>query len=217
MKHADLHDTPADLAALYVAGALPEGQRTEFEAHLVTCELCRSEVGELASVAAALAADVPPVTPSAELRAKILNTLPSSSTVAAARAESDSAGGASQPWKLWKPRPGAEDVGLHILRRDDGVWEDTASPGVRVRRLFVDAERNQFTALIRMTPGSSYPRHVHNGAEECLVLEGELHVGDTVLRAGDYQRAPAGSQHGVQSTETGCLLLIVSSLTDELY
>jgi anti-sigma factor ChrR (cupin superfamily) len=67
-----------------------------------------------------------------------------------------------------------------------------------------------------MDAGSSYPRHVHNGAEECLVLEGDIRMGDAVLHAGDYQYAPPDTLHGVQSTEKGCLLLITSSLSDEL-
>jgi hypothetical protein len=37
-----------------------------------------------------------------------------------------------------------------------------------------------------------------------------------VLCAGDYQFAAGGSEHRVQSTEGGCLLLIVSSQDDEL-
>ncbi|MBI3758220.1 MAG: cupin domain-containing protein [Deltaproteobacteria bacterium] len=104
-----------------------------------------------------------------------------------------------------------------VTRADGGVWEETGVQGVRVKRLSVDKQKDQFTALVRMEAGSSYPRHIHNGAEECLVLEGELRVGPEVLRAGDYQRAPAGSRHGVQSTDNGCLLLIVSSLSDEMY
>jgi anti-sigma factor ChrR (cupin superfamily) len=70
--------------------------------------------------------------------------------------------------------------------------------------------------LVRMDPGSSYPGHLHAGVEECFVLEGELRVGEEVLRRGDYQRADEGSEHGIQWTEKGCLLLIVSSQDDEL-
>jgi len=36
------------------------------------------------------------------------------------------------------------------------------------------------------------------------------------MRAGDYQRAETGSTHPVQSTRGGCLLLLTSSLRDEL-
>ena len=73
------------------------------------------------------------------------------------------------------------------------------------------------TALFRMAAGSEYIPHVHAGPEECYVLEGDLHVGDDiVMHAGDYQRAPAGSVHGVQRTEGGCLLLVSSSMHDEV-
>jgi quercetin dioxygenase-like cupin family protein len=103
-----------------------------------------------------------------------------------------------------------------VQRADEAVWEKTPIPGITTRILFVDPPRNQFTALVRMEPGASYPGHVHGGPEECLVLEGELCVGgDTVLRKGDYQRAAGGSRHGVQSTQTGCLLLVTSSLNDD--
>ena len=72
------------------------------------------------------------------------------------------------------------------------------------------------TMLVRMEAGSSYPQHIHDGPEECYVLQGDLRVGDEVLGRGDYQRAAPGSRHGIQSTENGCLLFIVSSLTDEI-
>jgi anti-sigma factor ChrR (cupin superfamily) len=70
--------------------------------------------------------------------------------------------------------------------------------------------------LVRMTEGASYPSHRHAAAEECLVLEGDLIVGEDVLRAGDFQRSEAGSVHPPQSTRAGCLLYILSSLEDEL-
>jgi anti-sigma factor ChrR (cupin superfamily) len=70
--------------------------------------------------------------------------------------------------------------------------------------------------LVRMPAGASYPRHRHAGAEQCYVLEGDLRFGGRVFRAGDYQCADADSIHDVQYTEAGCLLLIVSSLHDEI-
>ena len=70
--------------------------------------------------------------------------------------------------------------------------------------------------MFRMAPGTSYPSHVHDGAEECYVLEGDLHVGDVVLGPGDFQRATPGSHHVEQRTDGGCLLLVNSSLSDEM-
>ena len=85
-----------------------------------------------------------------------------------------------------------------------------------MKPLFVDRERDYVTMLVRMAPGTSYPCHRHGGAEECYVLQGDLHVAGQVLHSGDHQRADDASEHGVQSTEEGCLLLIVSSQHDEL-
>jgi anti-sigma factor ChrR (cupin superfamily) len=68
-----------------------------------------------------------------------------------------------------------------------------------------------------MAPGTSYPAHRHGGAEECFVLEGDLRVGaDLHMRAGDFQRAEEGSVHPDQTTDHGCVLLIVSSTADEI-
>ena len=78
----------------------------------------------------------------------------------------------------------------------------------------VDFTRDLVTMMIRMEPGSSYSPHRHAGPEQCFVLEGDLSVGDDVMRPGDYQYAPAQSRHGVQRTDQGCLLLITSSLSD---
>jgi anti-sigma factor ChrR (cupin superfamily) len=111
---------------------------------------------------------------------------------------------------------GAPPNSLVLKRASEASWESTAVAGVTIRTLFVDDANNHFTALVRMAPGTSYPRHIHSGPEECLVLEGDLRVGeDVIMHVGDYQRAPTGSCHGVQSTEQGCLLLITSSLTDQ--
>ena len=70
--------------------------------------------------------------------------------------------------------------------------------------------------LVRMAPGASYLPHRHHDTEECFVLDGDLRLHDSVLHTGDYQRAEAGSVHGVQRTEGGCTLLIISSTQDEL-
>jgi anti-sigma factor ChrR (cupin superfamily) len=67
------------------------------------------------------------------------------------------------------------------------------------------------TFLLRLDPGAVIPQHLHHGAEECYVLEGELRTWDTVLRAGDFLRSPPGSDHAASRSEGGCLLLLTTA------
>src|SRR5205814_10385627 len=88
----------------------------------------------------------------------------------------------------------ARTVGVSIRRATD-PWEPTPFPGVAMRRLHVDRVAGSYTVLLRLNAGGRFPGHVHDGTEECLVLEGDLRDGDLGLRAGDYQCSPAGSTH----------------------
>ena len=101
-------------------------------------------------------------------------------------------------------------------RLDDVYLYRTKARPEDARRLFVDHAAQRVTMMVRMEPGSSYPAHRHAQAEECFVLSGDLWTGSVRLLAGDYQRAEQGSRHPVQSTEGGCVLLLVSSLGDAL-
>ncbi len=85
-----------------------------------------------------------------------------------------------------------------------------------VKSLHVDPATQYMTSLVRMAPGSKYPAHRHSGAEQCLVLEGDVRLGDVALAAGDYERAEAETIHGTIETKSGCLLLIISSQRDEI-
>jgi anti-sigma factor ChrR (cupin superfamily) len=201
----NLHDelgAPADLAALYAAGALAAEELARFEAHLAAgCAECEAELARLGPALAALVVAAEPIAPDPGTKDTLLRRIEAASAPSPLRGSFQ--GGAEAP------------DGVVINRATDAVWKDSDIEGIRIRMLHIDPARNQFTAVVRMEAGRSYPRHLHNGPEECLVLEGELAVGDILMRAGDYQRMPAGSCHGVQRTEGGCLLLIISSLTDE--
>jgi anti-sigma factor ChrR (cupin superfamily) len=140
------------------------------------------------------------------------------------RRESPADAGAARPrasevqiWKAWARAQGASSsADFTLVPQDSGPWEATSIKGIEARQLFIDRKLDRATFLVRMAPGTAYPAHVHGGPEECFVLEGDLKVGEATLRAGDYQRAETGSTHAVQSTERGCVLLLVSSLADEI-
>jgi anti-sigma factor ChrR (cupin superfamily) len=209
---------PAELAALYLGGALSDADRAGYEAHLeIGCPTCDRELQALDATAALLAQGIAPIMPNPQVRENLLERI-------AGRAEENESesGCESGTPSIRSPlgrqadadagRPSKEMIFNWAAKAD---WRPTAVPGVSMRVLGVDRPKNQYTALVRMTPGSAYPGHTHGGGEGCLVLEGDLRIGDDVMHAGDYQFAPAGSRHGVQSTEHGCLLLITSALDDD--
>jgi quercetin dioxygenase-like cupin family protein len=142
----------------------------------------RSEPVLDADTSGALAADVAPLELRSELRARmrerLLNRI------------------ASQP-----------PSGMLTLRADEGTWEAIA-PGVTVKVLHEEPGMNMSTFLVRMRPGSRAPVHSHRTEEQCLVLEGEVNVGDHVIRGGDWHVALPGSMHSDFWSKTGCLLLI---------
>jgi anti-sigma-K factor RskA len=84
----------ADTVAAYLLGALADAERREFETHLASCAQCREDVASLQLVSDALLLAVPPVSPPAQLRDRLMDTV---------RAEADvlSAAGAAAD----RPRP----------------------------------------------------------------------------------------------------------------
>jgi anti-sigma factor ChrR (cupin superfamily) len=212
--HEFLDDDLRDLAALYVVGALEPEEARRHRLHLHECETCRGEADSLARTAASLTLNAPQIEPPPALYDRVLARFRAASD----GAQGDAAAGPppAQVWKVWSaPQPAAG--GLSYEPAGDAGFERTSIAGIRVRRLAVDPLAGRVTMLVRMAPGTAYPAHRHGGAEECFVLEGDVRVGEGLhMRAGDFQRAEAGSVHPVQTTDGGCLLLIASSTSDEL-
>ena len=58
--------------------------------------------------------------------------------------------------------------------------------------------------LLRIAPGAQLPDHGHELNEDCFMLDGDMYLGDVLMRAGDYQLALAGGRHvGIASDEGG--------------
>jgi anti-sigma factor ChrR (cupin superfamily) len=176
----DLLPDPEELAALYLAGALPPEEHAAAEARLATDPAFAAAVADLAATADLLAEAGPSQPPPPAVRERLMADLP--------------------------PR-------LTIARAADAEWVPIR-PGVAYRFLHIDRAQHRFTALVRMDRGARYRPHGHDHPEECLVLEGELYVGNVLMRAGDFQRAEPGCRHAEQRTETGCLLLLSASLDE---
>jgi len=202
MTHHELDEQARETCALAALGLLPAAEAAAFEAHAAQCPPCRTERASLALAAGELAALAPLADPPSRLRERVL-----------AAVHDDSHAPSIQPWKSWTS---ARPPSLLSVMSDDGGWEPTATPGVEARQLFLDAAARRVTMMVRMAAGSRYPAHRHGGAEECFVVSGDLRTGDVHMHAGDWQRADKGSRHPDQSTDGGCVLLLISSLDDTL-
>lgn len=65
--------------------------------------------------------------------------------------------------------------------------------------------------LLKLLPGGHLPEHDHaDGAEECMVLEGQLSINGDVFGCGDYQIAHPGSVHYEVSSQDGALVFLKS-------
>jgi anti-sigma factor ChrR (cupin superfamily) len=204
--HEFLDDDARDQLAQHVLGTLPEPEARTLALHVAACAVCRREADELLSVVHALGALGPRREPDPGTWARIRERI---------RAKSGS--GTPSPFSRVLDR-GGEGNALRatLVRAAEASWTPTGVPGIELRRLHVDRANDRATILARMAPGASYPAHVHAGPEDCFVLEGDLWEGERKMSAGDYEHAPGGSRHEVQTTREGCLLLIVSSLGDRV-
>lgn len=189
-KNGSSEMSPDDWAAFYLVGAMTSEERGEFESQLDGDQGLRDALRSLDDVSDALLEQIEPVQPAPGIREALL-----------ARVDA---------YSVDQPAPVIRRASQH-----DG-WQETGVPGVTVRILFADHQQNRMTALMRLEPGAVYPSHVHDQAEECLMLEGELDFGDYVLKMGDYLRLEPGTKHGEARTEHGCLCLVTAELPETL-
>jgi quercetin dioxygenase-like cupin family protein len=97
--------------------------------------------------------------------------------------------------------------GTRTIRSDELNWRETM-PGVRTKVLSEEKAAGMQTFLVHMDPGAEVPEHLHPVHEECLVLRGDLQIGELELSAGDAHFADPGSTHATLRTRNGVVLLI---------
>ena len=96
-----------------------------------------------------------------------------------------------------------------------GRWFDFV-PGVTVKPLSVDIERDTATILMMFAPGARVPSHDHAGAEDSFVVSGSCRIGESYLLKGDFHHADAGTTHAEIVSDEGCVLLLVVDREDYL-
>ncbi|MBP2238856.1 anti-sigma factor ChrR (cupin superfamily) [Sinorhizobium kostiense] len=94
---------------------------------------------------------------------------------------------------------------VHSTKLD---WIPSPSAGVDRRMLYrIGGEMARATTIVRYAPGSMFPRHVHSGGEEILVLEGTFQDEHGDYPPGCYFRNPPGTSH-VPAAKDGCTIFV---------
>ncbi|MBM3646715.1 MAG: hypothetical protein FJX11_02880 [Alphaproteobacteria bacterium] len=175
------------IAGEYVLGTLAGPERDDFERRLQADHAARRAVDAWsARVGAMLTA--PPAAPSAGLWQRIEASIDERQAV---------------------------DFGGVNVRAADGEWIEIA-PGAATKKLFVDRTAGRWSFLLRLAPGAVVPRHVHKGFEECMVVSGDMALGDTVFFAGDYHLARPDTTHPPLTSRGGGLVFIRAPIDTHL-
>lgn len=103
----------------------------------------------------------------------------------------------------------ASAPGFKTIRVSEGEWVSPV-PGAQVKILHQDGD--SLTYLARLEAGFEMQGHPHPVDEECIMLEGDLWLGDLHLKAGDYHYAEKGVHHGRLKTDTGALVFLKGPL-----
>lgn len=195
-----------ELAALNAAGALDGKDLDEFQRLLADADHRSKRIlARFNNLAGLLAASLPhQQQPSPGLRRKLLLRI----EISEAR---------KTPADFLNQNLKAALSGFTFIPGSDAAgWKEIRVPGAAVKLLSVDQTRGYAVVLGKLEPGTRYPAHQHINGEDVFVLSGDLHMGEYVLRAGDFHHADAGTAHGENFSETGCTILAILSTQDLL-
>jgi hypothetical protein len=101
--------------------------------------------------------------------------------------------------------------GYTTVRANEGEWVE-ALPGAEIKILYQMGDDGPLSYLARLAAGFEMPGHVHDLDEECIMLEGDLAMGDIYLEAGDYHFSAKGMNHGKHRTKQGALIFLRGAL-----
>jgi hypothetical protein len=183
--HDEAHQ---DLLFLYVLQALPLSEVPVALAQISACAECRQQMETLRPIIGAFVAwptDV--VRPSAPLWDRLVRRIAAET--------------------------GQEPVVPPPQERLEPEWEEVA-PGISVKLLATDTDKDRVSMLVRLAPGVDYPPHRHGGVEELYLLDGELMIDDKKLYPGDYNRAEPGTADQRVWSERGCTCVLLTSTRD---
>ena len=95
----------------------------------------------------------------------------------------------------------------NTVRPTDGEWE-RFSPRIKMKVLRREPDGGSMSYLLKLEPGAFLVPHKHAIDEECVVLEGEVTIGDELVGPGSYHLAPRGLIHQPIRSERGATLFV---------
>jgi anti-sigma factor ChrR (cupin superfamily) len=189
-----------DLLPEYVLGALSLEDSEAVAQQLASSPELRAEADELSQALSQLPANLAPVVPSAAARSRLMAAMETSDRFA------PFVDTLSHLFDM-----AADSVRQLLARVDDATTWEPGLPGMLYqhftpgpRLVGVDA------GLIRLQPGTSFPRHLHlAGNEITFVLEGSMIDGDTTYGPGSVVTHDQDTVHGYAATADAPLTIIV--------
>jgi anti-sigma factor ChrR (cupin superfamily) len=99
----------------------------------------------------------------------------------------------------------AEDQRERHLTVQGGAWQ-AFGPGLQLKVL--NEADGIMSYLVKLAPGASLPPHRHPVDEECMVLEGELQIGDLRVAAGGFHLGRKNMLHDRIMTVDGAVIFL---------
>ncbi len=192
------------LAALRALDTIDESESRALEEKLQESPELESELNAFEAAVSAIAYTAPPIPVSSDLKRRLFQRIAELSPTPTEEVNSKPVIAASE-----------NNTPSVIVRSQNVKWRKYIVSGISFANLYVDREKREFTCLMRLEAGVAFPLHRHGGVEEVFMLEGDLEVEGELCHPGDYIRSFPNSIHGPVS-HTGCLLLVKSSLDNEM-
>lgn len=117
-------------------------------------------------------------------------------------------------WKEIRGRLGPQNKslpkGISAVFAAEGEWRPV-NEKVHLKSLFIDSEQGAESYILKFLPGGMIEQHSHGDwNDECIVLEGEIRVGDVPMKPGDFHVATRGAAHPTLYSEMGGMLYVRS-------
>ncbi len=109
-------------------------------------------------------------------------------------------------------RIAADNTPRHLTHHagEDG-WQPFGE-GVRIKVLHEAGGIMSY--LLRLAPGAGLPAHRHPIDEECVVLEGELHIGNLCVAAGGFHMGRKDVMHDRLVSPHGALIFLRGAIPE---